>query len=78
VKDDRVTDSAEIDPLDRPGEWDIRVTVYRNGKKVGTCDTAGWDTFDQAAYWVGEGLTTREVEPHIPRPRTRVTPPDKS
>lgn len=63
--------SAEKDVLDRPGDWSIRVTVYRNGRKVGTCDTAGHQTFDQAAYWVGEGLNTREIEHHHPR----VTPP---
>ena len=67
--------SAESDVLDQPGNWSIRVTVYRNGRKVGTCDTTDWETFDEAAYWVGEGLSTREIEAHVPKRRTRPTPP---
>lgn len=55
--------------LDSKGDWSIRVTIYRNGKKVGICDTEGWETFDEAAYWVGEGLGTHEVEMHTPKPR---------
>jgi hypothetical protein len=27
--------------LDRPGNWEIRATLYRNGKRVGTCATTG-------------------------------------
>jgi hypothetical protein len=57
------------DVLDREGDWEIRVTIYRNGRRVGTCDTAGWETFDKAAYWASEGLTMREIQPHIPRRR---------
>ena len=59
--------------LDRRGDWAIRVTVYRNGRRVGTCDTEGWETFDQAAYWVGEGLSTREITPHVPKKRRSTT-----
>lgn len=57
--------------LDTPGNWEIRMTIYRNGKRVGTCDTTGWDTFDAAAYWAGEGLTTREIDLHHPKPRVK-------
>lgn len=56
--------------LDRPGEWEIRTTIYRNGKRVATCDTTG-ETYDGAAYWVSEGLKNREVEEHVPRRRSR-------
>ena len=65
---------AALDPgeiLYWPGKWEIRVTVYRNGRKVGTCDTTGHETFDAAAYWAAEGLTTREIDLHQPRPRSR-------
>jgi hypothetical protein len=55
--------------LDRPGKWEIRVTIYRNGKRVGTCDTIGHETFDGAAYWAGEGLKTREISLRQPTPR---------
>lgn len=55
--------------LDLPGRWEIRTTIYRNGRRVGTVDTAEWDTFDDAAYWVGQGLSTRDVDMHQPRPR---------
>jgi hypothetical protein len=64
------------DVLDREGEWEIRVTIYRNDRRVATCDTIGHATFDHAAYWVGEGLKTREVEMHQPRRRPRVIPPE--
>mgnify|MGYP001160574687 FL=1 len=55
------------DPLDRDGEWEIRATIYRNGRRVAICDTTGHESYDSAAYWIGEGLVTREVE----FPRTR-------
>lgn len=64
-----MTAPASEDTLDKPGEWEIRITVYRNGRRVATCDTTGHDTFDHAAYWAGEGLATREVEMHHPKPR---------
>lgn len=79
-----VTQSADYDAplsedvLDREGVWEIRVTIYRNGKRVATCDTTAHDTFDHAAYWAGEGLSTREVEMHRPRRRARVIPPEES
>ena len=59
------------DILDKPGDWEIRVTIYRNGKRVGTCDTRGWETYSDAAYWVGEGLTRPEIEMHVPKRRAR-------
>jgi hypothetical protein len=65
-----VNDSGE-GILDRSGEWEIRATIYRNGRRVGTCDTAGWETFDQAAYWAAEGLQTREIDLHQPKSRTK-------
>jgi hypothetical protein len=63
-----VRDPDEV--LDRPGEWEIRVTVYRNGRRVGTCDTTGHETFASAAYFAAEGLNTRAIDLHQPRPRT--------
>lgn len=57
------------DVLDKSGEWEIRVTVYRNGRRVGTADTIGHETFDGAAYWAGQALETREIDMHVPRPR---------
>lgn len=57
--------------LDREGEWEIRVTIYRNGRRIATCDTTGHDTFSSAAYWAGEGLATREVDFHETKPRKR-------
>lgn len=62
-----MADIGEV--LNRPGEWAIRTTVYRNGRRVATCDTTGHETFDAAAYWVGEGLRTCEVVQHVPRRR---------
>lgn len=55
--------------LDKPGDWEIRVTIYRNGRRVGTCDTSGHETFESAAYWAGQGLETREIEMHVSRAR---------
>jgi hypothetical protein len=55
--------------LERSGEWEIRVTVYRNGRRVGTCDTTGHETFASAAYIAAERLSTRAVDLHQPRPR---------
>lgn len=66
--------------LDREGEWEIRVTIYRNGRRVAICDTTGWDTYDAAAYWASEGLVTREVDFPVPkkrRPAPVATPSDE-
>jgi hypothetical protein len=66
--------TAENDALDREGRWDIRVTIYRNDKRVATCD-AGGSVFDFAVQSVVTNLERRDVQMHQPRPRTRVTPP---
>lgn len=52
------------------------MTVYRNGRRVGTCDTTGHETFAAAAYWAGEGLNTREIDLHQPKPRARPGAPE--
>lgn len=59
------------DILDKPGDWEIRATIYRNGKRVGTCDTHGWETYKAAAHWVSEGLTRPEIDMHVPKRRAR-------
>ena len=66
--------SAEQDVFDREGRWDIRVTIYRNDKRIATCD-AGGNAFDFAVGSVVTNLERRDVEMHVPRRRTRVLPP---
>ena len=75
-----MTQSAENDVFDREGRWDIRVTIYRNDKRVATCD-AGGESFDFAVGSVVTNLERRDVDLHVPRPRkalTRVTSPGRS
>lgn len=57
--------------LDRPGSWEIRTTIYHNGRKVAFCDTIDHETFDAAAYTVGTLLDTHEVTIHHPKPRAK-------
>lgn len=57
------------DFLDKPGEWEIRADVYLNGRPVAFCDSGVWDTYEDAAYWLGEGFSTREVDMHTPLTR---------
>ena len=59
------------DVLDEPGEWEIRATIYRNGRRVAICDTTGHDSYESAAYWTGEGLVTRDVSHPPVRQRSR-------
>ena len=66
---------AEEDVLDREGDWDIRVTIYRNGKRIATCDALGGD-YDFAVQSVVTNLERRDVDFHVPKPRKRRTPPD--
>lgn len=54
--------------LDDDGDWEIRVTIYRNGRRVATADTLG-DSFQFASYMATTKLETREVDMHQPRPR---------
>lgn len=64
--------SGEVskDVLDREGEWEIRVTIYRNGRRVGTCDQLG-DNFDDTAYDMTTNLERHEVQMHQPKTRSK-------
>ena len=50
-------------------EYDIRVSILRNGVEIGFCASLG-DTIDDAAYAIGTMLQRREweTEPGMPDP----------
>ncbi|QQG96190.1 hypothetical protein HBE99_04410 [Mycobacteroides chelonae] len=56
--------------FDKPGDWEIRVSIYRNGRKIATADRLGGD-FEFAVQSVGTALERRDVEMHVPKPRRR-------
>lgn len=58
------------DVLDRQGGWEIRCTIYRNGRRVATCDQLG-DDFDTTVYDMTTNLERHEVQMHEPKPRPR-------
>lgn len=56
--------------LDRDGRWEVRVTIYRNGRRVGTADAVG-ESYDFAVASVTTDLELRRVDEHVPRRRQR-------
>jgi len=48
------------DLLDRDGDWEIKVSIYRNGRRVAFADAAG-DDFEFTAYTIMNALERREV-----------------
>lgn len=56
------------DIFDRPGDWEIRTTIYRNGRKVATCDALG-DSYQFAAYAVTTNLQLGDVDLHVRKER---------
>lgn len=66
-----VMTAEQADPLGQEGNWEIRTTIYCNGKKIAICDTTDHPTFDAAVCWAHERLATRDVDLHQPKPRTQ-------
>lgn len=52
--------SNELPILDRDGEWEIAVTIRRNGRRVAFID-AQEDTYDGAVYAASTELELRRV-----------------
>jgi hypothetical protein len=61
----------ELEVLDQPGNWEIRVTIYRNGRKIATGDVCDHETFASAVWFAGQRLEARELDIHQPRPRSK-------
>lgn len=51
---------SATEPLDREGDWEIRVSIYRNGRRVAFVDALGED-FDFTAHSIMNALERREV-----------------
>lgn len=66
--DNEIFDVDEL--LDRPGRWEIRTTIYRNGRKVAISDAHG-SSYDFARDTVVTNLERRDVDIHTPNPRRR-------
>lgn len=47
--------------LDRDGDWEIRTSVYLNGRLVCRADEAG-PTYDSLTYGIHTALSLREVD----------------
>lgn len=54
--------------FDRDGEWEIRTTIYRNGRRVATADALG-DDYDFAVQTVVTNLERRDIQMHVPKRR---------
>ncbi|GAA4911375.1 hypothetical protein [Streptomonospora salina] len=47
-------------PLDRDGEWELRMSIYRNGRRVGFCDVRA-SSYDALVY-DAESVLSRDDE----------------
>lgn len=54
--------------FNKPGDWEIRTTIYRNGVKIATADRLG-DDYGSMVWLVGNALELRAVEIHTPKKR---------
>lgn len=63
-----ITDMDLDEVLELPGEWEIRATIYRNGKKVAFTDALG-DGYSFAVQTVVTNLERPTLQRHIPRTR---------
>lgn len=69
MSDDPDADILGVDELfDRPGEWEIRATIYRNGRKIAFADGLGI-SYDHALNTVETNLERRDVQIHMPKRR---------
>jgi hypothetical protein len=59
---------ADQSIFDKPGNWEIRTAIYRNGRKVAFADALG-DDYDFAVGTVATHLERRDVDMHQPKPR---------
>jgi len=46
--------------LDREGEWELRMSIYRNGRRVAFCDVLS-DDYEALAHWAVTHLQTRAI-----------------
>lgn len=60
-----------------PVEWDLRVTIYANGRRVGSCDVFG-DTLEQASWNLGTELATGRVQKVTRHGRKMLDPSGRS
>lgn len=56
--------------LDSEGDWELRSSVYRNGKLVGHVDARTPGTFQDLQWEVSCAMEERDVVKRIRKPRT--------
>ncbi|MBP2451976.1 hypothetical protein JOF57_001889 [Mycolicibacterium lutetiense] len=55
--------------LDSEGDWEVRSSVYRDGKLVGHVDVMSAGTFDNLSHTVSCAFEERDVVRRIRKPR---------
>lgn len=63
-----MTEREQDDWDEKPGDWEIRATIYRNGRKIAFTDALG-DSYDFALNTVVTNLERRDIQIHVPRKR---------